>query len=81
MVRPAGLEPATCGLGSRNGSGVKPSHRNTYDNTDPVLASCLATIRETCPSLATVVNAWPDLPEPIRAAILAVIRSATEEER
>ena len=42
-----------------------------------VFATCLATIRETYPRLASVVEAWDDLPEPIRAAILAMIRSTT----
>jgi hypothetical protein len=29
------------------------------------------------PDLAEVTAAWPDLPEPIRAGILAMIRSAS----
>ena len=31
------------------------------------------------PELAHVVRAWPELPEPIRAAILAIVKSATGE--
>ena len=32
---------------------------------------------EAPPDLAEVVQAWPELPEPIRAGILAMIRSAS----
>ena len=31
----------------------------------------------TPPDLAEVVAAWPDLPEPLRAGVLAIIRSAS----
>jgi len=31
------------------------------------------------PELSRVVKAWPELPEPIRAAILAMVKSATGE--
>jgi hypothetical protein len=29
------------------------------------------------PGLAAVISAWPDLPEPIRAGILAMVRAAS----
>ena len=32
---------------------------------------------ETTPDLAEVVAAWTDLPEPIRAGIVAMVRSAS----
>jgi hypothetical protein len=32
---------------------------------------------ETTPDLAEIIDAWPTLPEPIRAGILAMIRSAS----
>jgi hypothetical protein len=28
------------------------------------------------PDLAAVVDAWPDLPDPIKAAVLALVRTA-----
>jgi hypothetical protein len=31
------------------------------------------------PDLAAVVSAWPTLPEPIRAGILAMVRAASGE--
>jgi hypothetical protein len=33
--------------------------------------------RDQAPDLAEVIDAWPNLPEPIRAGILAMIRSAS----
>lgn len=40
-----------------------------------VLASCLAFLSEKSPDLADVVRAWPKLPEPLRAGILAMVRA------
>ncbi len=49
--------------------------------SDPSLrqkcALCVHSLEES-PALARLVKAWPGLPEPIRAAILAMIHSATE---
>jgi len=69
----------TSGLKVRCRPDVTSGQAISSDNTDSVLGSCLATIRETYPRLAAVVAAWPDLPAPIRAAILAMIRSTTGE--
>jgi len=33
------------------------------------------------PELKCVADAWPDIPEPIRAAIVAMVRSVTGEEQ
>jgi len=74
------LEPRTYGLKVRPRSDVTSGHAIPSDDSDSALAPRLATVKETCPRLAMVVDAWPDLPEPIRAAILAIIRSATGEE-
>jgi hypothetical protein len=30
-----------------------------------------------CPDLALIVNAWPDLPDPIKAAVLALVWAAS----
>ena len=74
-----GLEPRTYGLKVRHRPDATSCHTTSSDDSDPALAPCLATIKKTCPRLAAVVDAWPDLLEPIRAAILAMIRSATGE--
>lgn len=31
------------------------------------------------PDLAAVIDAWPDLPDAVRAGIVAMVRAATEE--
>ena len=36
------------------------------------------TLAETDPELAAVVDAWPDLSEPVKAGVLAMIRAATD---
>jgi hypothetical protein len=43
------------------------------------LASCLAFLSENQPDLATVINAWASLPTPIKAGILAMIKSTIPE--
>ena len=79
MVRAVGIEPTTYGLKVRRRQDVTSCHATPSDDADSVLALCLATIKETCPRLATVVDTWPELPEPIRAAILAMVHSITGE--
>jgi hypothetical protein len=39
-----------------------------------------APLPDLTPDLACVIDSWHDLPEPIRVAILAMIRSTTGEE-
>ena len=40
-----------------------------------VLASCLAFLTPKMPDLAAVVKAWPYLPEPVKAGILAMVKA------
>ena len=78
-TRPTGFEPVTCGLGSR-----RPVSSNTIRDNDleqspeSVLADCLALLEPVRPDLARIVGAWDGLPEPIRAGLLALVRSAVE---
>jgi hypothetical protein len=39
------------------------------------LGCCLAILRRQCPDLASVVEAWDILPEAVRVAILAMVRT------
>jgi hypothetical protein len=50
---------------------------NTGDsaNSETVLASCLAFLAEKSPDLAAVITAWPKLPEPLKAGILAMVKA------
>ena len=70
-----GIEPTTYGLKVREDNGLSPSKAATSDNSDSVLASCLAMIRETSPDLACIVAAWHTLPEAVRVGILAMVRA------
>jgi hypothetical protein len=53
---------------------------NTGDSAKPetVLASCLALLSERDPDFVRLLKVWPELPEPIRAAILAMVKATTE---
>ena len=44
---------------------------------DPSVGHHLAT--DTCPDLATVVDAWDRLPEAVRAGIVAMVKASTRE--
>jgi hypothetical protein len=48
----------------------------TCDKADFVLADCLAFLDQNSPDLATVCRAWTDLPEAIRAGILAMVKAS-----
>lgn len=78
MAQGAGLENR-CEPTPANASKDNP-HNSLDDNgcTHPnsVLASCLALLEREQPDLAAVVRAWPTLPEPIRAGLVALVRSA-----
>lgn len=79
-----GLEPTAHGLKGRQPTTV--SSRN--DNALRDQAEARYTKRYTCspdpepdPDLASVVEAWPDLPEPIRRAILLITEAAENDGR
>jgi len=81
MEAATGFEPVNSGFANRCHLPAKHCRTNSSGSQHPVLASCLATLKETCPRLAAIVDGWPDLPEPIRAAILALVNSATEKDQ
>ena len=77
-MRPAGFEPAAYGLGNRGDSrrksiipnGVKDFSTNAFPfpcPTDPA---------DTPSDLAAVVEAWPNLPEALRAGIVAMVKAS-----
>ncbi len=52
----------------------------TYDEgSDCACHSLCQTLAENAPDLAALVTAWPNLPEPITAGILAMVKAAQGE--
>ncbi len=59
-------------------SGAITNPEASCDSDEMRLASCLAFISSKYPDWASVIDAWPSLPEAIRAAILAMVQTATK---
>ena len=85
---PVGLEPTTCALRMRRSADVTPCRDNHLRESPRSAGIKTGSLFLTSPhpsapeshgqdaALARVVAAWPELPEPIRRAILALIDSA-----
>jgi hypothetical protein len=43
-----------------------------------LLGALAAEIGPACPDLAAVLSAWPRLPEPLRAGIVAMVKAAAQ---
>lgn len=77
-----GFEPAVHLLGVQRFS--KPStetcnpltDQDVTENTESVLASCLAFLRRESPDLAAIVEAWETLPPALKAGILAMVEAS-----
>jgi len=52
----------------------------TSEDAQNVLPSCLASLSEKSPDLATVIAAWPSLSEPVKAGILAMVNASARRE-
>ncbi len=63
----------TCGLQNRCPDSVTDDGATTYDSDQSASASRSAILIEKWADLAAVVTAWPDLPEPVRAGIVAMV--------
>ena len=50
-----------------------PQHGD--DRQHAVLADCLAFLKQQMPDLAAVLEAWSNLPDPIRTAIVAIVET------
>ena len=73
-LRPAGLEPATPGLGNRCPKSVNRDGATSYESPDAALTDPLTELfrKDADPALsleglAAVISAWPGLPEAARA--------------
>ena len=91
-LRAVGLEPTTYGLKGRCPQTVSADGTTTYGDSEkrlgvPLGASQPQTAQEAAPAvpagrqadpdLAAVVEAWPTLPEPVKAGILAMVKAST----
>ena len=78
-MRPGGFEPPTYGLGNRCASPLTIDESNPSDITEKNLAFCLALLKQKSPDLALLVERWDDLPEAVKAGIVAMIDSTKAE--
>ena len=64
------------GLANRSTSAASADHIDTSADPENVLASCLALLKEESTELALVVERWNELPELVRAGIVAMVKAA-----
>ena len=80
LLRPRGLEPATCGLGNRTTPGVTDSIADTYGDRQGelgvLLGALAAEIAPDAPDLSAVLSAWASLPDAMKAGIVAMVKAA-----
>ena len=58
---------------------ITPLAVETNDRDAESLVSCLVFLAQIDIDLAVIVEAWPTLPEPIRAGIVAMVRASNSE--
>jgi hypothetical protein len=80
-----GFEPTTTGLQNRCSKQVNPESDKTYESAKPELTRKLIPesekqaqidTQDLPADLAQIVTAWPNLPEHIKAAIMALVKTA-----
>ena len=90
LPRPAGLEPATFGLGNRCSKNTSPDKTKTCESSKEHLTLQLTPksqkqaeidTQNLSSDLAEIVAVWPELPEHIKAAIKALIRTHNTEKK
>ena len=69
-----GLEPSRFPAGK---SGVSESGGSKSGNKDAPFSDSAGVLKPTDPELAAVVAAWSDLPQTVRAGIVAMVKAAT----
>ena len=62
----------------RSPESVSDTAATTYGNADPALTDLLTDFSRKWPDLAAVISAWPDLPEAVRAGIVAMVRTVSD---
>ncbi len=75
-LRRAGFEPATFGFVDRCNSNTSNVNTSSCDTCDSSLTPSLARLAHDDAELALILTAWPELPDAIRAAIVAIVTTA-----
>ena len=75
MVR-GGVEPPTHGFSVREETGCFPGNTAFSANPGANAVAVETKPAHIAPDLQAIIDAWPTLPEAIRAGILAMIRAA-----
>jgi hypothetical protein len=68
---PRGFEPLS-------GYSEGTTDSQVTQNQENVLAVCLALLEQKYPDLAGIVRAWPELPEALRAGIVAMVKASAK---
>jgi hypothetical protein len=76
QLHPTGLEPVTFGSVDRFHDTATSDAVNSCDDAAERLGVLLGALGPKFDGLAAVVKAWPNLPEAIRRAILAMVEAA-----
>ena len=71
---------AYAGLANRCNQDVNPATDKTYESGAENSAECLALLVRQSPELALVIERWEQLPEAVRAGIVAMVKAASAGE-
>jgi hypothetical protein len=76
-------EPATHGFSVRCKQDITPAFTDTYSVRQSELTPEIQArgVTEPSPDLAEIVAAWPKMPEHIKAAVLALVRTGGTKDR
>ncbi len=75
-----GFEPVNDGFANRSPDSLSAEHAGTYDAADSHWRTHWWKALQNHPDLQAVVTAWPMLPEPVKAGIVAMVKVATPRE-
>ncbi len=79
--RASGFEPPTSSLGSCNDSILSSDDASTYGANDRHWAAHWAFLLRNDTELREILDAWPTLPDAVRAAVVALVRMSAPPDR
>ncbi len=80
-TRPGGLEPPTFGFEVRGQDKLTAEKTRTCEKPKNSSASYSAILLQKHPDLEQIITAWPELPEPIKNAILSMVRTVLPDDK